>query len=370
MRWRLLLAVVFGLSISAFDSERRRASLAQGPPEARSPEATGPPPESAERVPDTPASNSVASSSAASSLSSESPGLHDPALFDSAGFVRFQFIQGRLQLDPPRHRQGTQQRREPGIQESITVTAQRGIPSLHYVCQTDTQHLMLSVTDASHVRIESWLPNSGEKALLVQPEFGNVTCEVTRGSLQDRYHANTLLHLRQQNKTVFDEHFQPLFRRLLRGRCIGELTRQTEQAMLLIAGRSPMPTLADVAQQVADLGSGQVTTRTIAERQLLSWGCVVLPLLNSMNPADLDAEQKARVQRVVKRLRIAHDDSSISLALMLVNDREYWSKIAMHLPEQELVSVNAHLASIGLQRIDPDVQSGTRIARTPQSSSR
>ena len=40
------------------------------------------------------------------------------------GIVRFQLIHGRLCLDPPQHRKGSQKRRNEYLHESITVTAE------------------------------------------------------------------------------------------------------------------------------------------------------------------------------------------------------------------------------------------------------
>ncbi|NNE00493.1 MAG: hypothetical protein HKN47_24520, partial [Pirellulaceae bacterium] len=76
----------------------------------------------------------------------------DAGYFAVAGVVRFQLIQGRLALDSPRHRKGSQSRDQEGVYESITVTASRGIPSMHYVYQTPQQHLTLSVENARHIR--------------------------------------------------------------------------------------------------------------------------------------------------------------------------------------------------------------------------
>ena len=194
MRWSLLVAV-FGLSISDV------ASFAQGPPEG-------------ERL------------SAARSASD------DAGFFASTGVVRFQLIQGRLCLDCPRHRKGSQNCDEDGVYESITVTAERGIPSLHYVCQTDQHHLTLSVQQANAMRIESWFPLTDERSVLEQPGFGKVTWVHARGDLEDEYEGTNLLHLRHTNPATFDQHFGVLIRRLLQGQSLRSLSDATERVML------------------------------------------------------------------------------------------------------------------------------------------
>ena len=117
MRWSLLIAVI-GLSSTDV------ASFAQGRPDGQRPSATRSTPE-------------------------------DAGFFTSKGVVRFQLIQGRLCLDSPRHRKGSQNRDDGRVYESITVTAERGIPSMHYVYQTPKHHLTLSVQKANAMRLEN-----------------------------------------------------------------------------------------------------------------------------------------------------------------------------------------------------------------------
>ena len=137
MRWKLPFAVLLGLSFSDV------ASFAQRPPDDE-----GLPSASAENAPYL---------------------IEDAGYFDHDGVVRFQLIQGRLCLDAPRHRKGVQHQHSDGVFESITITAQRGIPSVHYIHRTERHEILLSVRDAMAVRIESTLIPAGETAVIEQP---------------------------------------------------------------------------------------------------------------------------------------------------------------------------------------------------------
>ncbi len=346
MRWRLLLAVILGLSVWNDHFLWPRASFAEGPPPDRGP---GRPVD-------------------------DDPGPYDPGLFDTAGFVRFQLIQGRLVLDPPRHRQGSQSREEPAIYESITVTARRGLPSLHYICNTESQQLTLAVQDASMVRIESLIRSTGERALLIQPAFGPIVWQTSRGELSSETKATTLLHLRNADPIGFQQHVEPLVKRILRGRCLERLVSDTHQRMLDQAGlQSKLSdsttqralSRSDIEAWVQELSSASKHKRMEAERELLSWGSVALPLIHSLNNADWDAEQRARVNRVVKRLRPRVDDTAASLAMLLVNDYSYWLQVARFIEPSQLVSVNSHLTNVGFNQIAAD-DSIDRIARIPE----
>ncbi len=191
MRWSLLVAV-FGLSITD------AASFAQRPPDGQRLDATR-------------------------------SASQDAGFFASTGVVRFQLIQGRLCLDAPRHRKGSQNRDENGVYESITVTAERGIPSMHYVYQTPEHHLTLSVQHAESVRIESWFPNSAERSVLEQPELGKITWSLQRGDFEQQYDGSTLLHVRHTDAVGFDLHHGMLVERLLRGTSLRSVERSDSE---------------------------------------------------------------------------------------------------------------------------------------------
>ncbi|MCG8649528.1 MAG: hypothetical protein MI861_06835 [Pirellulales bacterium] len=326
MRWCLLAAVVFGLSISDV------ASQAQGPPDGQR-------------------------------LSLSRSTSQDAGFFATTGVVRFQLIQGRLCLDPPRHRKGSQSRDQDGVYESITVTAERGIPSLHYVCQTESQHLILSVQQAGYVRIESYFPRTAHRSVLDQPEIGPVTWKVVRGDLDEEYHGATLLHLRQSNPVTFDEHYGLLMQRLLRGQSMEELCGQTQVAMLRQAGHADSPDRQSILAAFDQLRSSKRARRIAAERQLISWGTPIIPIVQSIPRRDMDPEQSDRLRQILRRLRRPVNDTPASLAMLLVNDRNYWSLIASRLTRDQIQSANHHLEVAGLASIALDTGPLQRVAR-------
>lgn len=324
MRWTLLVAV-FGLSIADV------ASFAQGPLDG-------------ER------------------LSTARSASDDAGFFASTGVVRFQLIQGRLCLDCPRHRKGSQNREEQGVYESITVTAERGIPSLHYVCQTESHHLTLSVQQANAMRIESWFPLTGERSVLEQPEFGKVTWVHTRGDLTDEYEGTNLLHLRHANSTTFDQHFGLLTQRLLRGQSLQSLSDATELVMLHDLETATSLELEQIRECVEKLRDRRRATRVQAERQLLAWGTPIIPTLHELIDGDVDAEQRERMRVILKRLKPMIDDTPATLAKLFRNDRSYWTRIASELDRDQLTLANSHLQGFGILPIELTNEPVDRIA--------
>lgn len=325
MRWYLIAAVVFGLSITD------EASQAQGPPDA-------------ERL----------------SPSRSTP--QDAGFFATTGVVRFQMVHGRLCLDPPRHRKGSQSRDQDGVYESITVTAERGIPSLHYIFQTPSQHLTLSVQQAGDVRIESYYPKTAERSILVQPNAGPIHWTVRRGDLNDSHVGTTLLHLRQRDSVSFDSHHGPLMWRLLRGQSVGAISDATEASLLSQATSSSTPGAEAIRETIDQLRSPRRSRRVAAERQLLKWGTPIIPIVRQLRRGSMDAEQSDRLQKIMRRLRIQVNDTAASLAMLLINDQEYWSLIAPRLSSDQLQLANHHLDRSGLATIPGFDQPIARIA--------
>lgn len=288
----------------------------------------------------------------------------DSDFFATSGVAKFQFIQGRLCLDPPRHRKGSQKRQLDGCYESVTVTAERGIPSVQYASQNSEHHLTLSVEQAYFVRIESWFPGSSERAILNQPRSGLITMQVTRGDLSDTYQAPTLLHLRHSNPSSFELHFGRLIRRLLRGRSIAALSRAAEDAMLRSPPSDSVPVFSDVVDCVDQLRSSKRATRVAAHQRLLSWGTPIIPMLARLDTSTLDPEQTLRVQALQRRLRPKVDDTPATLAKLLVNDRSYWQQIAGSLNPAQLQLANQHLKQSGARPIVLAADPETRVANS------
>lgn len=311
------------------------------------------------------------------------------SFFDASGVVRFELIQGRLCLDPPRHRKGSQSHQHDGVSESITVTAERGIPSLHYVFQSPQQALTLGVHQSRDVRAESWRSADDSRCLLVQPPHGDVQFRVSRGALDDLHVGATLIHVRQGDPISFDQHFGELVACLLRGQSLADISRQAEREALASfqAFRDPAqpsldqpgdfalhrtaghvgegPSRHAVIEQVQRLRSPRRSQRVAAERSLLSWGTPILPTLRSLARSDWDAEQRARIDAIMEQLRPRVGDTPASLARLLTHDRDYWSAVSPRLTGAQIQLANRYFQQQGLEPIAGGRGPAARIATVP-----
>ncbi len=324
MRWRVLLAV-FGLSVSCV------ASFAQRPPGDQPPAAAG-------------------------STS------HANGFFETTGMVQFELIQGRLCLNSLQHRKGSQQREEAGQYENVTVTAERGIPSLHYVFESKHQHITISVQQATSLLIESWLVESDERCSLVQPTEGPVKFSIRRGDLHDQYAGATLIHVRHADIAGFDRHFGLLIQRMLRGVSLEKISQATELVVFDQIQNASWPDIEAVRQQVDGLRSPQRAIRMLSEKQLLAWGTPIVPVLRSIPDYELDAEQMARVHSIAQQLRPRVGDTPASLAKLLANDRSYWTAVCSRLSSDQLQIANRHFQRMGALPIALENKPVQRIA--------
>jgi hypothetical protein len=344
MRWCLSFAVILGLSFAdAVSHAQQHGPARQGEAERL----TGQRP------------------------SSEYPQHSDAGYFAKSGVVRFLLIQGRLQLDSPRHRKGSQSFDQDGVYESITVTAQRGIPSVHYVCQTSNQHLTLSVANATDLRIESFFPLTGERAVLEQPGVGKITWSTSRGKLQSEFQGDTLLHVHRADPIGFSLHCGALSKRVLRGKSLGEIENATKHAMIqqLANGDFQPMSCADVLECVERLGAKKRAVRVAASKRLLQWGTPVLPILRSIDENALTYEQRNRMTKLIAQLRNTENDTPRSLATMLRNDQRHWQSIAHELSSDQIRLANHYLHQVGLKELPSSarpieqIASGDRLTR-------
>ena len=342
MRWKLQLAVLLGLSLTHV------ASLAQGPP----------------------ADQRLATLSADSDVYPP----EDAGYFDSDGVARFQLIHGRLCLDAPRHRKGAQHFEQDGVYESITITALRGVPSVHYVHRTPKHEITLSVQDAKTVRIESLLTGPGELATIEQPAVSSVgdnkiRWRISQNGVETNHVGATILHLRHRDAKRFDRHYGQLLRRLLRGRTLKSLSEETDHALIEYVRKESPIRLEAIHQAIDLLASTKSGTRRSAERFLLSCGSPVLPIIADQSGKDLDAEQRHRLRHIVRALQPLTDDTPASLAALLVNDTQHWSQIATRLDSTQTQLANRYLRGAGFEvlpavSVDSPTDSIERVART------
>jgi hypothetical protein len=79
---------------------------------------------------------------------------------------------------------------------------------------------------------------------------------------------------------------------------------------------------------VQRLGSINFADREAAQRDLADSGQVVLPFLEELDRTQLDAEQAARIQKLIANLRVNYEDTADRVANWLIGDIAIWLSLA------------------------------------------
>ncbi len=296
-------------------------------------------------------------------------------LIRQTGMAHFRLVLGRLELDPPRHRKGTKtaEREHPfTIQETLTVSSRRGVPSLHYTFETDQHHAIVDVVDAQTVQLISHRLDRRERVTLSQPACGPLTIEWVTADNKRSFQTASLLHLRTSHPAIFDAHLERLLPYLLEGPSLATVSAAAESQLIGVCLERPAPTIEEVRECLDRMRAPRSTTRSAAEAELLSWGLPVMRHLDQIDLNLLDAEQRARVQRVRWALQPQQPDTPGRLASWLSTDRDYWSLMAVRLPPNERLAADRFVTRVCGQGLEAARQADTtvRIAEATSSANR
>ncbi|MEO1525351.1 MAG: hypothetical protein AAFX06_07935 [Planctomycetota bacterium] len=272
-------------------------------------------------------------------------------LFEDAGFARFRLQSGRLVLDPIQYRKGTQKRERDGRSETIVLSSAQGVPSLHYTSEDDYQRVQMLAEHGKSLRIESTILATGEVGVYTQVVGEPIVFRTQRGNAQlnGEVQGKTLLHIVGQDEAGFQVHLESLLTRMLRGRSVLAITLQTHQYLSKNLTKLPAISINELESIIEELRHPEITHRRDASRKLAELGSLASPfLVSALRRDDLDSEQRARIEHVVRRSDRYDEDTVTSLAFLLSTDRHHWSIIAKRLDQQDWLAANHHIRRCGL----------------------
>ncbi len=277
-----------------------------------------------------------------------------PSVFSESGLARFRLVSGRIDVDPMRYRKGTQEIDVDGFHETITVSSSRGVPSVYYSFRDDYQRIQLVAEHGKSLRIESTLISTGEQAVLEQFDQTEITWTTKRdpgmdSPLDTQISGPTLLHIVGQDEPGFQIHIGAMITRMLRGRCLIDLTHQTESYLQQNYGNLSTISTREVHELIDQLRSPKCIKRRSAAKRLAGLGTSIVPHLNAaLKRIDLDAEQKTRIQSLIARCPRMDEDTASSLACLLSTDRDHWQIMARKMSKDQWIAANDHVLRCGL----------------------
>ncbi|MCC9600490.1 hypothetical protein LOC67_07950 [Stieleria sp. JC731] len=258
-----------------------------------------------------------------------------------------------------RYRKGSEENHCERFQEAISVSASSGVPAAYYSFRDDYQSIRMTAEYGGTIRIESIITATGEQGELTQHPQGLIQFRTRRitdseSNLNETCEGPTLLHIVGQDEDGFNVHLESLLARMLRGRSMITLTRNTEAYLRDNTHMLTTVSRDRVNDLVNQLKSPKSSLRRAAVRQLSSYGSSAVPLLRStLARHDLDPEQQARIKSILaNRVRI-DDDTPTSLAQLLAADRDHWQILARRMDQTQFVAANDHVLRCGLESLSP-----------------
>ncbi len=278
---------------------------------------------------------------------------HAQTLIQRSQCGNFAVVLGRLRLDNSRYNKMRREDPLPGSEtgmEYVSVTADRGVPSLHYLRQTDEARLSIDVTDASQVLIEQVAiagVRRGERVVYDQPQRGPVSLRLFRDErVIVEHRAASLWHLHADAPEACAQLMSPILDLIIPGTVTHESIRAIDDQLLRVVVQEDAVRMSDVRKQVMLLGSRIRTERCEAQRQIMAMGVAVLPLLESLDEKELDQEQRSRLREIKQKLEPRYPDQPETVARWLSSDYQYWQTAAAkwHARERELASQHLLMA--------------------------
>jgi len=123
---------------------------------------------------------------------------------------------------------------------------------------------------------------------------------------------------------------------------------------------------------VDDLASSKFSDRTTAERELRAAGQVILPFLQNLDRARLDAEQASRIRALVDSLAVSYEDSIDRISTWLAGDEQIWLSLMSRadLPRRRLAAKQLSLLVGAPLDFDPTADEAQRTAQVQRLRAR
>lgn len=313
----------------------------------------------------------------------ESPFPDSPSLLRQQDKVRFHLLMGRLRVDPVRYRKGRQQsqarRAADGnrIDESLAVDAHRGYPQVHYCRRSRGRRISLDIDHRGGLSIRAGDESETTRMVITQPPQGPLVVRIDDRDASEQSHYATWIHFYVARPGDYDHYVGALIDDLLYPLRLTELAESAHAESLAQIGSrhacsdetaeargTTQPDRLDdasLAEWVEQLGANRLADRSAAHRVLLRQGISVLPRLQRLDVAELDAEQRARLQTLRAMLVPRGEDSPSRVAALIRDDHRYWVAAAKRLSDIERDWIAARFEG-------PEAERRVRVAKVPSSA--
>lgn len=306
----------------------------------------------------------------AQSLGQDIPG--SDRLILELNWVSFEVAMGRLLATGNRTRQDRQRvcrEHANGLTETLTVTLDRGLVSLHYESVSETRQLTVRVVRRDQVEIESLRrepASSTTTVLFQQPSDGDVVLTVhIAGQAPEEYRASSLWHLLLAHPEICQAHLNDALQMLRPNWQVDNDVAEIRSRLLDCDAARLTTSRREVELLVEQMTHDDFRVRQRSARELRARGRSVLGFLQELDSTRLDAEQRLRIQSVQDSIIADFEDTPARVVAWLLNDQSVWLALLDQETPRCRAQAGRHLARLCGREIefDPDGARETRAAQ-------
>lgn len=212
-----------------------------------------------------------------------------------------------------------------GRNERVSIDLTSGLPNVRYEMTSPQENLSIELADADQLTVRRVIKQKNQRTVeFQQPHRGDLVLTVTDGSQPRRVRGASLWHLALAEPELCRQELFPLLELLRPSWHLAPLASAIEEALLRWAAAQRTSDRRQWHAWADALASPRFAEREAAERRLLDAGPAVVPFLENLDQAPMDAEQRSRVRGVIDRLDDAAEDTVESVVTWLAADPQPW----------------------------------------------
>jgi hypothetical protein len=258
------------------------------------------------------------------------------------------------------------------LREHLQLLILKDQASVNYELTGDGEELAIVLAETGEFSIRRTRANPAFAFEYSQPPGKPLTLSVTVDGQRRTLSGDSFWHLYLADPELVRTEVIPYLELLRPSWQLAATAASVEDALIQQALHPQAIDTDRWGKLVEQLGSDRFSERQRSERELLHIGQLILPYLEDLDPQSLDAEQTARVAKLLKALSVDYEDATDRVVNWLSGDRQAWLSL-LDRPEPIKRRVAAKQLAIlagGPIDFDPEADDQTRREQLAQLQQR
>jgi hypothetical protein len=210
------------------------------------------------------------------------------------------------------------------LREHLQLLILKDQASVNYELTGDGEELAIALAETGEFSIRRTRSRPAFAFEYSQPPGMPLRLSVTTDGVQRTLTGDSFWHLYLADPELVRSEVIPYLELLRPSWQLAPMTASVEDALVQQALHPQAIDTERWSKLVEQLGSDHFSERQRSERELLHIGQMVLPYLEDLDLQSLDAEQTARVARLLRALSVDYEDATDRVANWLAGDRQAW----------------------------------------------